>query len=119
LIPVGHVSVWVDVAPLVEPHKDPHDRARGVLVEREPLLVVVPGTPPPLELVDDQPAVLLPPPPHAFDEALAAKVSAAGPLLQQRALHLCLGGDAGVVGPDDPLRPPAPHPVIADQAVLN
>ena len=55
----------------------------------------------------------------ALDERLAPELGAAGALGEQRALHLGLGGDPGVVGAEDPLRPLPAHPVMAGQGVLD
>jgi len=118
-IPVDDVAVAVDVALLVEVHEHAHDRSHVALVEGEPLLVVVAGRTEPLELLDDRRAVLLAPLPRALDEFLAADLLAAGPLLGELLLDLCLGGDPGVVGAEDPLRPLASHPVLADEHVLD
>ena len=41
------------------------------------------------------------------------------PSVRELALDLCLRGDAGVVGAEDPLRALAAHPVVADQGVLD
>src|SRR5207237_391694 len=108
-----------DVALLVQSDELVHDGARVLVVEREALLLVVAGGAKPLELLDDRAAVLLAPAPDAPLESLAAELLATRPLLHQRSLDLGLGRDSGVVGAEDPLRAPALHPVMANQAILQ
>ncbi len=118
-IPVDHVAVAVDVALLVERHEHPKHGPDVVIVQGEALGVVVRRGAQALELLDDRAAVLRAPLPHAVHERLAPELTAAAPLAHERALHLGLGGDPGVVGAEDPLRPLPAHAVIAGQAVLD
>ena len=118
-VPVDHVVVAVDQALLVQRDEDLQHRADVVLVEREALFLVVARGAEALVLLDDRAAVLLAPAPHALDERLAADLLAAGALGLEQALDLRLGGDAGVVGAEDPLRPLAAHAGVADQRVLD
>src|SRR5207302_7278197 len=104
---------------LVEVHEHPHHRTDVALVEREPLLVVVAGGTETLELIDDRRAVVLAPFPHARDERLAADRLAGRALLGEAPLDLRLRRDPGMVGAEDPLRPLAAHPVVADEDVLD
>src|ERR1039458_5625521 len=109
----------VDVAALVELDEHAQHRVGVVRVEREPLVGVVAGGPEPLVLLNDRRAVALTPAPGPLQEAVASELLATGAQAQQFALDLTLRGDAGVVGAEDPLRPPARHPLVADQRVLN
>ena len=118
-VPVDEVVVAVDQALVVEVDEDLHDRLHVALVEREALVLVVHRGAEALELLDDRAAVLLAPLPHALDEGLAPDLLAARALLLQRALHLLLGRDPGVIGAEDPLRPPPAHALVADEGVLD
>ena len=118
-VPVDHPVVAVDEALVVEVDEDLLDRARVRRVEREPLVLVVARRAEPLELLDDRGAVLVAPAPDALDELLAAQRLAAGALGDQQALDLGLGGDARMVGAEDPLRALPAHAGEPDQRVLH
>ena len=96
----------------------PHGAHVGRL-EREVLVGVVAGAAHALDLVHDGGAVLLAPLVAFLDERLAADFQARDALLGQAFVHLSLGGDAGVVGADDPAGFKAPHAGAADAGVLD
>ena len=118
-IPVDHPVVAVDQALVVEVDEDLEHRAHVALVEREALLVVDARGPEALELLEDDPAVLLAPAPDALDERLAADLLARAALAAQELLDLRLRGDPRVVGAERPARALPEHAVVADQAVLD
>ncbi len=118
-VPIDHVPVAIDVALLVKLDEHLLDRARVALVEREALVVVIQRGAEPLELLDDLAAVVIAPAPDAGDERVSPELLLAGALGHHGPLDLDLGGDSRVVGAEDPLRPLAAHPVVADQAVLD
>ena len=118
-VPADHVVVAVDVALVVEPLEDLVDGADVAVVEGEALALVVERGAEALVLLDDLRAVLLFPGPDPLDEGLAAELVARGALLAELFLDFRLGGDAGVVGAEDPQRVAAPHAVEADQRVLD
>ena len=118
-VPVDHVVVAVDQPLLVQPDEHVHDRLHVVVVHREALVLVVEGGAKPFELLDDRGAVLLAPLPYALDKCLAPDLLAARAFRGKLLLHLNLGGDAGVVGAEDPLGAAALHAPEADQRVLD
>ena len=118
-VPVDHVVVAVDVALVVELLEDAVDGLDVALVESEALALVVAGGAEPLVLLDDPRAVLLFPLPDPLDELLAAELVAVHPFRPQPFLDHRLGGDAGVVGAEDPERVAPPHPIHSHQRVLH
>ncbi len=118
-IPVDQVPVAVDVALLVQGDEHAQDRLHVLVIEREPLFAVVAGGAEALELLDDRAAVLGAPLPHPLHERVAPELGPVRALLGERALHLRLGGDPGMVGSEDPLDPPAAQTLVADQTVLH
>jgi hypothetical protein len=118
-IPVDHVVVAIDVALVEELLEDAVDGLDVAVVQGEALALVVAGGAEPLVLLDDPRAVLLTPLPDPLDELLAAEVVTRNPFGAQHFLHHRLGGDAGVVGAEDPERVAAPHPVHPHQRVLH
>lgn len=105
---------------LVEPVGEqlPHGAHVGRL-EREVLVGVVAGAAHALDLVHDGGAVLLAPLVAFLDERLAADFQTGDALLGQALVHLGLGGDAGVVGADDPAGLETAHAGAADAGVLD
>ncbi len=119
-IPVHQPLVTVDELFLVKRHKDLANRRRQPLVEGEPLAAPVAARAQALQLVGDGPAGLGLPLPDLFDEGVAAQVAAALVAgLGELTLHHHLGGDPGVVGAGQPERGLAPHPLEADQHILQ
>ncbi len=118
-IPIDHVVVAVDQALLVEIDEDLQHRLHVLWVQREALVLVVAGRAEALELLDDLAAVLLAPFPDASGELLAAELGARRALGLEQLLDLALGGDAGVVGAEDPLRAPSAHAVGTHQDILD
>jgi hypothetical protein len=118
-VPVDHVVVAVDQALLVQVDEDLEDGLDVAVVEREALVLVVDGGAEPPVLADDRAAVLVAPLPHALEERLAPEVLLADAVGLERALDLGLGGDAGVVGAEDPLGVAALHARVAHQRVLD
>ena len=96
----------------------PHGAHVGRL-EREVLVGVVAGAAHTLDLVHDGGAVLLAPLVAFLDERLAADFQTGDALLGQALVHLGLGGDAGVVGADDPAGLETAHAGAADAGVLD
>jgi hypothetical protein len=118
-IPVDHVVVAVDVALVVELFEDPVNGAHVALVEGEALTLVVAGGAEALVLLDDLRPVLLFPGPDALDELLPPELLARGALRPQGLLDHRLGGDAGVIGAQNPEGVSAAHAVHADEGVLH
>jgi hypothetical protein len=118
-VPVDHVVVAVHEAALEQADEHVGDRTRVGGVHREALVGVVGRDPEAAQLLHDRGAVLIAPAPHALDERLAADLLAARALRAELLLDLDLGGDAGVVRAEDPLRAPAAHAREADERVLD
>ena len=118
--PVDDVATAVDQALLVEALERQQHGARVGGIQREPLARPVRGDPHPAELLEDQPAVLLLPLPHFLEEALAAQLEPASPLLGEPLLDHVLGRDPGVVHAGQvehlaPLHAPPAHHQVADR----
>ena len=118
-VPVDHVVVAVDEALVVERDEDLVDGADVVLVEREPLALVVARGAEALELADDPRAVGLLPLPGALEECVAAEVVARGALGAQLLLEDGVDGDRGVVGAENPERVVPLHPPGSHERVLH
>ncbi len=118
-VPVDHVVVSVDVALLVELGEDLAHGEGVAVIEGEALALVVAGGPQALVLVLDPRRVLLLPLPDPLGEGLAPDIVPVDTLLAKALLDHRLGGDAGVVGTEDPERVLAGHAVHADQHVLH
>ena len=96
----------------------PHGAHVGRL-QREVLVGVVAGAAHALDLVHDGSAVLVAPLVAFLDEGLAADFQTRDALLGQALVHLGLGGDAGMVGADDPAGLETAHAGAADASVLD
>ena len=72
-----------------------------------------------LDLRDNRAAVLVGPVPAGVEELLAPHLEARLALALELLVHLGLGGDAGVVGSQDPAGRTAAHAVVADEGVLD
>ena len=118
-VPVDHVVVAVDVAAGVQLDEDLDDRAGVGVVHREALVRIVGRRAEPFELADDLRAVLIAPLPHAPHELVPPELEARRPLGLELLLDHRLGADPGVVRAEDPARRHAPHPLEADQGVLD
>ena len=117
--PVDDVVAPVDQPVFVEPDEDLAHGPGEALVHGEALALPVAGAAQPLELVQDDAAVLLLPLPDPLDEFLAAQVVAGHPFLGEFLLDDVLRGDPGVVRPGHPEGVVALHAVVADQDVLQ
>ena len=117
--PVDNPVAPVNQAGVKPLHKDPANRRGIVIVHRELLVSVVAATAHPLQLLDNRRAILTTPLPASLDKILAAKVETRLALGRQLLLHLVLGGDAGMVGANNPTRRMPLHPRPARQYVLQ
>ena len=72
-----------------------------------------------LDLLDDDPAVFLAPLAALLDEGLAPYLEARDALGLELFVHLGLGGDARVIGAQDPARRISAHARVADVGVLD
>jgi len=117
--PVDDVVALVDEAVVPEPHEDLAHRPREPLVHGEALALPVAGAAEPLELVQDNPAVLFFPRPDALDEFLAAQVMPGLPFLCKFLLDHVLGRDPGMVRARHPEGVVALHASIAGHDVLQ
>ena len=118
-VPVDHVAIAIDAPLLIQGDEHPEHGPGVGVVEREALGRVVRRGAEALELGDHRPAVLRAPFPHPLHERLAAELLARRALGDHLALDLGLGGDAGVVGPEDPFRAAPSHSLVADERVLD
>ena len=111
--------VAVDPAALVQVDEPAHDRAVVAGVHGETLAAVVERGAEQAELAHDLAAVLLEPALRVLVEALAAEVALRLPLLGQLAADGGPGRDAAVVVAGLEERVEAPHPVVADERILE
>ena len=72
-----------------------------------------------LDLLDDEPAVLVSPVPAGIDELLAADLATRDALGGKLLVHLGLRGDASVVRSQDPARGTPAHAVEAHKGILD
>ena len=117
--PVDDPLGAVDPAPVPEVDEEAHHRLDVGVVHREALAAVVERGAEAAELAHDRAAGLLEVAPDALDERLAAELLARRPLLRELLLDDVLRRDARVVVARLPERVEAPHPVPADQDVLQ
>ena len=111
--PVDHPLAPIDQSLLVEPDKDFLHLTGIIWVHSEPLPVPVARAAEALELLDDDPPVLLFPLPDPLEKLLPPQIAPCLLLLlAQLPLHHRLGGDAGVIGAGQPkyLMPRLPRP---------
>ena len=116
-VPIHQALAPVDEPFLVQPHEHFLDRVRQAGVHGEAFRGPVQGRTQAPQLAGDVAAGFPLPGPHSLDESVPAKVVAGQAGGFQLAFHHHLGGDAGMVGARLPKGGPAPHPLIADQAV--
>ena len=117
--PVNDAVAAVDQPFLPQAHECLAHRAGVGRVEREARTAPIARAADDLELLDDGVARLAHERPHPLDERLPAHVEPSLPLRGQLLLHHVLGGDAGVIGPREPLGGPAAHALEADEDVLD
>ena len=117
--PVDDALAAVD-EPVVVPVAEHAAHGLGVLgVHGEALALEVDGAAHAADLVLDDAAVLVRPVPAGVDEGVAAHLEAVFALLLQLLVDLGLGGDAGVVGAQDPAGGAAAHARLAHDGVLD
>ena len=117
--PVDDPVRAIDPPSLPEVHEEAHHRLDVGVVHREPLARVVERAAEPAELGHDRAPGLVEVPPHALDERFAADVLPRRTLADELFLDDVLRRDPGVVVPGLPQRVEAPHPVQADEQVLD
>ncbi len=117
--PVDDVVAAVDEVLLVQPDEHLAHRPRESFVEREVGPVPVATGADGLQLFEDGGAGGLDVLPDPIDEGLATEVEARLPVGGQHALDHVLRGDAGVVGARQPEHVAPPHPLEADDGVLD
>src|SRR5205814_304316 len=103
----------------VELREDLVNGADVALVEGEALSQVVAGSAQPLQLINDRVAVLVAPFPDLLLELGPADLLPARSLVCELLLHDRLRGDPRMVRAEYPDRVPPPHPVEANQDVLD
>ena len=117
--PVDDVIALVDEPVAPEPDEDLPDGPGKPLVHGEAFPLPVAGAAKPLELVQDDAAVLFLPHPDALDEFLAAQVVPGLPFAGQFLLDDVLRGDPRVVHPGHPEGVVALHAAKAGHDVLK
>ena len=117
--PVDDPVGAVDPAAIPEVDEEAHHGLDVGVVHRESLALVVERGTETAELADDRTARLLEVAPDALDERLAAEFLARRALVRELLLDDVLSRDAGVIVAGLPERVVAPHPVPADQNVLD
>jgi hypothetical protein len=117
--PVDDIVAAIDQPLLVEADEHLPDRPAQAAVHSEALSAPVAGGPHPLELLDDDAAVLLLPLPDLLDEVFSADGLLAQPALGKPALHHVLGGNARVVGARQPEYIGPAHALVADEDILQ
>ena len=118
-VPVDHAVAAIDEALLVKVHERGGHGAGVGGVHREALAGPIARAAEPLELLDDDAAVLRLPFPDQLEEFLAPEVVAGLAFLAQLALDDVLRGDAGVIGAGEPEHFVAEHAGAAREDVLD
>ena len=118
-VPVHQALVLVDQPLPVQLDEHPRHGLRQALVHGEPFARPIRRGPQGPELPRDRPPGLGLPFPDPFEEPLPAEFGAPDPLLLEPAFDHHLRRDARMVRSGLPKRVPAPHPVVADQYVLE
>ena len=90
-----------------------------VLVHGKALVIKIDGAAHPLNLLDDDAAVLVGPIPARVDKLIAADLQAADTLALELLVDLGLRGDTGVIGAQHPARGLAAHAGHTDDGVLD
>ena len=117
--PVHDALAAIDEPVVVPVAEDLANGACVVGVHGELGVVEVDGAAHALDLLDDDAAVLARPVPAGVDEPLATQLEAGDALLLEHLVDLGLGGDARVVGAQDPARRDAAHAHVAHERVLD
>ena len=117
--PVDDVIPAIDQPRIVEPAEHFPHRVRQARIQREALPLPVARSAQRLELPDDGPARLALPLPDSLDEGLASHILPRETLLPELSLHHVLRRDPGVIRAGHPERAIPPHPMPADEDVLQ
>ena len=118
-VPVDQPLVAIDQAIIIKIDKDLEHGLVHALVHGEALVRPVHRTAQPAQLPGNRAAAFLFPLPDFCDKFLAGEIGALLLLLVHLALDHHLGGDAGVIHPDDPQCVLALQPLVPDDDVLQ
>ena len=117
--PVYDTLTAVDQIMVIPVHKDLTHGAGILRRHRELLIIKVNGAAHALNLLDDGATVLTRPIPASLNELLATNLKARNPFRFQLFINLGLGGNARMVGSQDPTRGITTHAAVTDIRILN